>query len=217
MVSIKFNAYENKIMSDSNMMLKSDVFQRTETDSPVVSDSRYNAIIGLVLCWGFLINWLIVGFVDASSLLDINPIVFILIYFASCVYGIYLFNSSSISRYDPGLVIEAIGITAIVTFIMMVCGTIYPRFFERIYNVLLIALFAVILIELFQIYVLNVARNWTDWIVVIIFCGYIGYDWGRANCIPKTIDNAVDSAAAIYMDIINLFVRILKILGRRRR
>ncbi|MBT7579493.1 MAG: hypothetical protein HN633_12065, partial [Candidatus Marinimicrobia bacterium] len=49
-----------------------------------------------------------------------------------------------------------------------------------------------------------------------IFCGYIGYDWGRANQIPKTLDNAVDSAAALYMDIINLFLRVLRILGRRR-
>lgn len=45
----------------------------------------------------------------------------------------------------------------------------------------------------------------------------IGYDWGRANRIPKTTDNAIDSAAAIYIDIINLFVRILRIMGRRRR
>jgi FtsH-binding integral membrane protein len=50
--------------------------------------------------------------------------------------------------------------------------------------------------------------------VVAIFCGYIGVDWSRANSIPKTLDNAIDSAAALYMDIINLFVRILSIMGR---
>jgi len=33
------------------------------------------------------------------------------------------------------------------------------------------------------------------------------------NKIPRTLDNAVDSAASLYMDIINLFLRIL---GRRR-
>ncbi|HCA63484.1 MAG TPA: hypothetical protein DEP73_05025, partial [Pseudomonas sp.] len=52
-------------------------------------------------------------------------------------------------------------------------------------------------------------------IVVLIFCGYVGVDWGRANQIPKTLDNAIDSAAALYMDIINLFLRILRILGRK--
>jgi FtsH-binding integral membrane protein len=61
------------------------------------------------------------------------------------------------------------------------------------------------------------ARGWIDWAVAAIFCGYIGYDWGRAMRIPKTVDNAVDSAAAVYMDIVNLFARILRILGRRRK
>jgi len=73
----------------------------------------------------------------------------------------------------------------------------------------------VILVELFQLFVLGIHSNWLDWVVVLIFCGYIGYDWGRANSIPKTLDNAVDSAAALYMDIINLFLRILRIMGRK--
>jgi FtsH-binding integral membrane protein len=61
-----------------------------------------------------------------------------------------------------------------------------------------------------------VETGWLDWAVVLIFCGYIGYDWGKAQRQEKTIDNAVDSAAAIYMDIINLFLRILRILGRKK-
>ncbi len=69
---------------------------------------------------------------------------------------------------------------------------------------------------MYQIFVLRQVSAWIDWVVVLIFCGYIGYDWGRANQIPKTLDNAVDSAAALYMDIINLFLRILRILGRRQ-
>ena len=63
---------------------------------------------------------------------------------------------------------------------------------------------------------LGIHHGIIDWIVVVIFCGYVGVDWGRANQIPKTVDNAVDSAAALYMDIINLFLRIVRILGRRK-
>jgi FtsH-binding integral membrane protein len=74
----------------------------------------------------------------------------------------------------------------------------------------------VIIIELIAIFFFGGSPAIIDWIVVLIFCGYIGYDWGRANQIPKTYDNAVDSAAALYMDIINLFLRILRILGRSR-
>lgn len=227
-------------MSDSDSVLKPNVFQRTQVDGPAVSDSTYNTVIGMVLCWGFFINWLIVRYVNTTSLLSVNPVIFLILYFASCFYGVYLFNSSTdpsvsflgynfvvvpfgfvlnivVSRYDPNLVIEAIRITALVTVAMMICGSMFPRFFQRIYMGLVIALLAVILIELFQVFVLHMERTWIDWAVVFIFCGYVGYDWGRANRIPKTVDNAIDSAAAIYMDIINIFVRILRILGRRRR
>jgi len=121
-----------------------------------------------------------------------------------------------VSQYEPTLVLEAIQITAMVTVVMMILGSAFPKFFQSIYRGLFLALLAVIIIELFQIFILKRHSDWIDWAVVLIFCGYIGYDWGRANRIPKTIDNAIDSAAAIYMDIINLFVRILRILGRRR-
>ncbi|EPZ8570104.1 Bax inhibitor-1 family protein, partial [Pseudomonas aeruginosa] len=42
-----------------------------------------------------------------------------------------------------------------------------------------------------------------------------GVDWGRANQIERTVDNAVDSAASLYLDIINLFVRVLEIISKK--
>jgi len=219
--------------------LGSDVFKRTACDGVIVSNGTYNLVLGLVLCWGFLINWLIVQYLSPARLSSINIWVFLIAYFASCFFGAYLFNKSTdpsisfigynfvvvpfglvvnlvVSRYEPSLVLQAIQITATVTIIMMILGTLRPQFFESIYIGLGVALVLVLLVELFQIFILRVHRDWLDWAVAAIFCGYIGYDWGRANRIPKTIDNAVDSAAVIYMDIINLFLRILRILGRKR-
>ena len=220
-------------------MLKSDIFQRSSTDSATVSGATYNLVIGLVLCWGFLVNWVIVREVNTVWLVNINPWVFFTFYFASCIFGVYLFNKYEepaisfigynfvvvpfglvvnlvVSRYQATLVLQAIQVTASVTVTMMLVGTLFPRFFQAIYAGLVVSLLGVLAIELFQIFVLGIHSNWIDWAVAIIFCGYIGYDWGRANQIPMTIDNAIDSAAAIYMDIINLFLRILRILGRRR-
>lgn len=220
-------------------MLKSDVFDRTATATSTVSSATYNLVIGLVLCWGFLINWLIVREVNTAWLTDINPWIFFAGYFASCFFGIFLFNKSEepaisflgynfvvvpfglivnlvVSRYQPALVLQAIQVTAGVTAIMMLLGTLFPRFFQSIAFALSAALLGVLVVELFQIFVLGIHSTWIDWVVVVIFCGYIGYDWGRANQIPRTVDNAIDSAAAIYMDIINLFLRIVRILGRRR-
>mgnify|MGYP003566474911 FL=1 len=219
-------------------MMESSVFERRGRGEGEISPRLYNLTIGAVLCWGFWVNWMMVSSISAESILAVSPWMFFLGYFASCFFGVYLFSSSDnplvsfvgynfvvvpfgliinvvVAQYDPDLVVNAIQVTGLVTLCMMLLGTLYPAFFERIVGALGIALLAVILVELFQIFVLGIHHNWLDWAVVLIFCGYIGYDWGRANRIPKTLDNAVDSAAALYMDIINLFLRILRIMGRK--
>lgn len=215
-----------------------DVFNRTHTNDKIISGSTYNFIIGLTLLWGFAINWLMVLNISVESISSINPIIFFIGYFASCFFGIYLFSKSDkpivsfigynfvvvpfgliinlvVSQYNPDIVQEAIRVTGMVTFVMMLLGSMYPAFFKKIAGGLTIALICVIVVELIEIFIFNTHHGILDWIVALIFCGYIGYDWARANAIPKTVDNAVDSAAALYMDIINLFLRVLRILGRK--
>jgi FtsH-binding integral membrane protein len=218
--------------------MEAGVFERTTTTDPLISATAFNLAIGLTLSWGFAVNWYMVTNIDPASIANINPWVFFIGYFASCFFGLYLFRSSSnplvsfvgynfvvvpfgliinlvVSQYDAAIVSEAIRMTGLVTIAMMCLGTMYPAFFAKISGALTIALLLVIVVELVEIFVFGIHHGILDWIVVFIFCGYIGYDWGRANQIPKTLDNAIDSAAALYMDIVNLFLRILRILGRK--
>ena len=60
------------------------------------------------------------------------------------------------------------------------------------------------------------APAFLDWIILLTFCGYIGLDWGRADRVPRTTHNAISVAASIYIDVINLFLTILRILSNRR-
>ncbi|CAE6946656.1 Bax inhibitor-1 family protein [Ectopseudomonas khazarica] len=215
------------------------VFERqVQLTDRTISPAVYNLVIGLTLLWGFAVNWWMVDAISVEWIRSINIWVFFGGYFASCMLGVYLFSSSSnplvsfvgynlvvvpfgliinlvVSRYDANLVQQAIRLTALVTLGMMALGTLFPAFFQRIASALTIALLLVIVVELVEVLVFGIRHGILDWIVVLIFCGYIGYDWGRANQIPKTLDNAIDSAAALYMDIINLFLRILRILGRK--
>lgn len=217
-------------------MFESEVFNRTQTGEKEISNHLYNFIIGLTLLWGFGLNWLMVTSISTESIADINPWIFYIGYFVSCFAGIFMFSSSDnpvisflgynlvvipfgfilnliVSQYSPDLVRSAIELTAVVTFIMMVLGTLFPSFFAKIAPALFIALVVAIVVELIMIFVFGNKLAIMDFIVAAIFCGYIGYDWGRANMIPKTVDNAIDSAASLYMDIINLFVRLLSIMG----
>lgn len=240
------NAYDRswicfaKIGAMGNDNVANDVFNRTSAEGEIIGDGAYNLVMGLALCWGFLVNWWMVKNIPASVVAGIDFRLFLVGYFASCFFGVYLFNSSKnalvsfigynfvvapfgfiinivVARYDAALVLEAVRITGTVTLGMMVLGSVFPAFFKRIHTALTISLLLVIVVELVDTFLLHKEHGITDYIVVVIFCGYVGYDWGRANNIPKTLDNAVDSAAALYMDIINLFLRILRILGRRRR
>ena len=217
------------------------VFERTEeTSSGIrISSARYNLIIGSVLCWGFLVNWLMVQFIPYETVAGIHWVTFLIGYFVCCLAGILLITKSQIPavsfigynlvvvpfgliinrvvhNYDTELILDAIRVTGLVTLVMMVLGTLVPMFFKKIGAMLAIALLGVIAIELIEIYVFQINHGFIDWIIVVILCGYIGYDWVRANSIPKTTDNAVDCAAALYVDIINLFLRILRIRGRKR-
>ena len=223
-------------MSDENSVFDRTKIERGETE---ISEGLYNFVIGLVLSYGMLANMLMVRFIPASAILGINPWVFFIGYFASCFFGVYLYIKSSkplvsflgynfvvvpfglvvnvvVANYSQSLVVEAVQITGVVTLSMMVLGTLFPVFFRKIASALTISLLLVIVWELVATFVFKKVYGIIDWIVVLIFCGYIGVDWGRANQIPKTVDNAIDSAAALYMDIINLFLRILRILGRRK-
>jgi FtsH-binding integral membrane protein len=216
-------------------------FNRTELNSvgARISANVYNLVIGLVLSWGFLVNWLMVKTIPYEAIQSVNPWVFFIGYLAACFFGIYLFTKSDsplvsfigynfvvipfglvinivVAQYEPALVLAAIRVTGLVTVVMMILGTIFPKFFQKISGALTIALLVVIVVEAIEVFVFKVHHGLIDWVVAAIFCGYIGYDWGRANSIPRTVDNAIDSAASLYMDIINLFLRILRIMGRRR-
>lgn len=201
-----------------------------------ISTRLYNFIIGAVLLYGFLMNVFIVKTVPVASIMAIPMWIFLIGYFASCLFGIYLFSKSDnpffsfigfnfvavpfglivnlvTSQYAPDMVINAMQVTAVVTCIMMAMGTAYPKFFASIASGLFWGLIAAIVAELVLTLVFKMHLTIIDWIVAAIFCGYIGYDWGRAAALPKTVDNAVDSAAMLYMDIVNLFIRILSIMG----
>ena len=200
------------------------------------STPKYNMIMGLVLFWGFFVNWLIVAFVDPAMVLGVvNGFIVLIAYTASSSYGYYLFMSSENPRtsfigynlvvlplgfslnlvlhdIDPLVLFYAFEISSLLTLLMMLFGYLFPSFFQKIYGVLVVSLLCVVIIEMIQIFVFGVHQEWLQWVMIGLFCAYIGYDWGIANQEPKTLDNAIDSAAMIYIDVITLFLRIIKLI-----
>ncbi|MDQ1433134.1 MAG: uncharacterized protein QG634_273 [Patescibacteria group bacterium] len=54
-----------------------------------------------------------------------------------------------------------------------------------------------------------------NWIGTAIFIGFIDYDYSKALEDDASVDVAIDRVVALYLDIINMFIRILEIMGKK--
>lgn len=129
----------------------------------------------------------------------------------------------TVALYTEASVVKAALVTASLTAALGIGGFLYPKSLESWGPMLFIALlglvagqFAVLIAGYFFGAEIGGWLTILDWIGVFIFSAYIIYDVNRAKFVPRTIDNAVDCALALYLDIINLFIRILQIMGKRK-
>ncbi|MBQ1403740.1 MAG: US12 family protein [Lachnospiraceae bacterium] len=204
----------------------------------MVTERTYNLTIGLTLLWGVLINVVMATFF-VYQILSLNYLLVVVLYFAGTIGCSILVHKSSspavsfagftgmaismgllltfyVTAFTGHSVAYAFIATALITVIMVLLSMLYPEFFRNLGRTLFVSLIGCILVELIGSLVLGLPMTIIDYAVALIFCGYIGLDWHRAQQFPKTMDNAVDSAADIYLDVVNLFVRILSITGKRR-
>ena len=117
--------------------------------------------------------------------------------------------SITLKDYYIDSIIYAFAITTCITIILIIIASIKPEIFESLGYILGISLTSVIIIEVIMMFVLSDTPKIWDIIVALLFCGYIGYDWAQAQSKDRTVDNAVDAAVDLYLDIINLFLRVL--------
>lgn len=206
-----------------------------------ISARRYNAVMLLTLLWGFLVNTVMVYYLAIPIMRlvsGISPIWIFVGYFALAIAGIAISAKStnpwiSFLGYNllvlpigvilclilPGIpvaiVTKALLLTGIVTATMTLLGLVAPNIFLGMGRTLFIALIVGILAELVATFLFHYTGTAFDWIFVVLFSAYIGYDVAKSQIYPKTVDNAVDCALDIYLDIINIFIRLLALLSRK--
>jgi len=175
-----------------------------------------------------ILLWLVVPFIWIFiAIKSKNPFISFLWYnFIIVPFGILLWPV--VNQYSPDIVRNAFFMTAFTSIVMGILATINPNFFSKIWTTLFMSLIALVLIRILQIFIpsLNIAildkfipslnLGLIDYIWATIFSLYIWYDMYRANKMPKTIDNAIDICIDLYLDIINLFLYMLRIMGRKK-
>lgn len=137
--------------------------------------------------------------------------------YSMIVVPIGLVVSVGTSAYDPDLITRAMFLTCVISVGMMLLGILRPEFFFRIGSSLGCALGVAILVELAASLIFRPRPSVLDWIIVTIMSLYVGYDWARANALQKTTHNAIVVSASLYLDIVNIFLRLVRILSRSKR
>lgn len=231
-------------MAESSLILSSSQRKQERLESGVpdsLTSRRYNLALCGTLTYGLAVNALMVYFLYgplqqmASTL---GWLGLLLVYLVPTIAGIVIANRSTqplvsflgynlvvlpiglmLALVVPGLpadiVVKAMGLTAMVTLTMTLVAVVKPQFFLGLGRTLLVALLVGLLAEVVATFLLGYRGAMFDWFFVLLFSGYIGYDVARSQAYPKTLDNAIDCALDVYLDVINLFIRLLSILGRR--
>lgn len=222
-------------------------FTETWTDalqnSEILSDRQYNIAIGVLLLWGFFINFILVKTVNVSFFLNDSShlTIFYIAYFVLAIAGAIMCSKSQNLKvvlagynmlvvplgvalaiivagtgYDTEIVGRAVLITGLVTIGMLAASTAFPDVFNTVGRFLGMALGITIIVELAVSLFTGSSLVGADVIVSLLFCIYIGYDWGNAQNREKTYASAVSSAAELYLDIINLLIRIIRIMAKSK-
>lgn len=203
-------------------------------DFDKLSLRQYNLIIGLTVLYGFVVNAIMVWQLS-DFFIRMNLTALLIGYFALVIIGTVMANSKSalvsfigynfivvpigslvaisVPFYEVSSVISAIVATAGVVAVMIIISSLYPRLFQKMGPALFIALLLALVACVIATF-MGYSGNAFHWFFVILFSLYVGYDWFRAQAYPRTLDNAVDSAIDLYVDAINLFVRLFAIFGR---
>jgi hypothetical protein len=214
---------------------KNTVFERTYGNDTIGIRSYY-LIISVIVLWGLILTAIIASM---STGLNLNGWQFLYIGFALPIAGCFTISLSDnlflkfigyhmivvpfgiiieplINHYmhssNPNVVSNSIFITIAITVLMCGAGVCFPKFFEKIKNVLFIGLIALLFVLvgciIFQVHNLGII----SYFAALLFSLFIGYDMHRAYSVTKTIRNAIDIAVGLYLDILNLFLYILKIV-----
>jgi len=200
-----------------------------------MSRRRFYFALGCILTWGFFVTHLVS---QATATWQPSLITFFFVGLGLPIIGILLSSFSNIAvisfigfnlvvvpfgailgpvlaHYElaqPGAIAQAALLTAMVTGMMGLSGLMFPQFYRNIGGALFMALLCLVGVRILQLFVPSLQNvGFVDYLAAGLFALYIGYDMWRASEIPSNLDNAVDVAVSLYLDIINLFLNLLRI------
>lgn len=110
--------------------------------------------------------------------------------------------------------------TAILFGIFAIIGKTTNIDLSKWYVYLFVALLAIIILDIINIFLLNKTLNLVTCIIaILVFCAYIAYDIQKAldpYFLSDTNNKGIYIAFNLFLDFINIFIRLLSLFGRSR-
>ena len=165
----------------------------------------------------FLVLELILCFVLILRIQKMSPIT------AKIVYILYtgltgLSLNGLFLVYTSNSIATVFLITSIIFGIFALIGKNTKADLSKWYIYLLIALIGIIVLEIVNIFLLN---NTLDIVIsiitIVVFSGYVAYDVNRLIKVGDYINNSgIYFAFQLFLDFINIFIKLLRLFGKRR-
>ena len=207
MQNTPFNAPEQEAISP---------FDPSRDHSAQLTRRTYNLIMGGLVTAGFAV-------IAACALLAQAPAFLYAVVdnYLTISIGSFIASIAGIAVMHMGMKREGYGVT-LAGYALLVCsiglftllGTSFPAFFARIQGIAVTALIALIVAGIAGS-LMGFAMAWYDYAVILVFCGFIGYDTYRAQQCEPTVKMAILNAAEIWLDLVNIFIHLLQIVGDR--
>lgn len=137
----------------------------------------------------------------------------------SIITGIYL--ALSLISVDESLGSKILALTALITFATGVIGSNHEVNYSTLSGILFSALLLLVFYSLLRIIISipsGIARIWTI-LGISVFIGYLLYDFNRLSqlnehAVSNTWSVAMKISISIYLDILNLFLDLLDLIGK---
>lgn len=123
--------------------------------------------------------------------------------------------------YEMSSIMMVFGLTSLLMLIMGIIGFVTDIDLTKISNILFISLLFIIVFGIINIFLGSVILNfWLLVLGIILFTAFICYDIQRIKNHMFNIEDenkmAIIGAFHLYLDFINLFIRLLSLFGKRK-
>lgn len=164
---------------------------------------------------------LVVVVVFSLAFRKLPPLVVTILYY---VYAILNGVTMSIifAAYDIGTISLAFFVTAFLFGGLALYGYTTKRDISKLSTICMVGLIIGIIVSIINIFIGNtIVDIILDWAMLIVFCGLTAYDLYKIKSGQLQVDINPEKmyvyyAMDLYLDFINIFIRLLSIFGRRR-